>query len=133
MPAQRKGRPRHGLTQGLQQHAVEREQVLFGGRPGRGATLMQYPAWIGGTILGVLVAPPTHLVETLGLDLVFPAYFLVLLLDELRTSRQARRAAAASATLTGALLFALPAGLALLGSTAAALLGLRSFPRKTQR
>lgn len=98
-----------------------------------GATIMQYPAWVGGTILGVLVAPPTHLVETLGLDVVFPAYFLVLLLDELRTSRQARRAAAASAALTGGLLFALPAGLVLIASTAAAFLGLRSSPRKAQR
>lgn len=110
---------------------------LGGGRFDRyklfGATAVQWPAWVAGTALGVLVAPPESLVESLGLDLVFPAFFLLLLLDELRGSRTARTAAALGACVAGVLVFWVPAGLALLGAGAAALLGLRNglVPRAT--
>lgn len=89
-----------------------------------GATLPQWPAWIGGTVLGVLVAPPTDVVESFGLDVVFPAFFVVLLLEELRGSASARWVAGLGAALAGGLIAVLPAGLALLCATPAALLGL---------
>lgn len=97
-----------------------------------GATLMQYPAWIGGTAFGLFVAPSAHLVSALGLDVVFPAYFLVLLLDEARRSRQARYAAAISAALAAGLVAVTPAGFALIAATAAAFLGLTNLPRQAR-
>ncbi|MFD0307741.1 AzlC family ABC transporter permease [Streptomyces sp. NPDC127119] len=111
---------------------------LGGGRFDRwklfGATAVQWPAWVAGTALGVVMAPPESLVESLGLDLVFPAFFLLLLLDELRGSRAARAAAALGACLAAVLVIWVPAGLALLGASAAALLGLRKglVPRDTR-
>jgi predicted branched-subunit amino acid permease len=89
-----------------------------------GATLPQWPAWVGGTVVGVLVAPPADVVRSFGLDVVFPAFFVVLLLDELRDSVAARWAAGLGAVLAGALVTVLPVGLALLAATPAALVGL---------
>ncbi len=64
---------------------------LGGGRFDRwrmfGATILQWPAWVAGTAVGVLGAPSSDLVERFGLDIVFPAFFLVLLLDELKPAR----------------------------------------------
>jgi 4-azaleucine resistance transporter AzlC len=93
--------------------------VLFG------SALAQWPAWVTGTILGVVLAPSTGLLNATGLDVVFPAFFALLLLDEMRHSRSARTAAAGGAVITAVLLLALPAGPALLGGAAAALVGLR--------
>lgn len=89
-----------------------------------GATLPQWPAWIGGTALGALLAPSPGVVEALALDLVFPGFFLVLLIDELRSSPAARATAALGAVLAGGLVAVLATGPALLGATPAALLGL---------
>ena len=109
---------------------------LGGGRFDRarlmGATAMQYPAWVGGTALGMLLAPTQHQVEAFGLDLMFPAYFLVMLIDELRVSAQARYAAMIGAALASVLVFITSSGLAVIGATAAALLGLIDFPRRTK-
>jgi 4-azaleucine resistance transporter AzlC len=109
---------------------------LGGGRFDRarlmGATAMQYPAWVGGTALGLFLAPTNHQIEAFGLDLMFPAYFLVMLIDELRVSAQARYAALIGAALTSGLVFALSSGLAVIGATAAALLGLTDFPRRSK-
>ncbi|MEV7227970.1 AzlC family ABC transporter permease [Polymorphospora sp. NPDC051019] len=102
---------------------------LGGGRFDRyrliGATIVQWPAWVAGTALGVALAPPESLVETLGLDVIFPAFFLLLLLDELRGARPSRFAAAVGGVVAAGLVLVVPTGLALLGSTAGALLGLR--------
>ena len=96
-----------------------------------GATIVQWPAWVGGTVLGVVLAPPESLVETLGLDVVFPGFFLLLLLDELRGSRSARAAAGLGAVAAAGLAFLAPTGLALLGASTAALLGLRATGKGT--
>ncbi len=93
--------------------------VLFG------SALAQWPAWVTGTILGVVAAPSTQLIHVTGLDVVFPAFFALLLLDEMRHARSARTAAAGGAVITALLLLAVPAGPALLGGGAAALIGLR--------
>jgi 4-azaleucine resistance transporter AzlC len=90
-----------------------------------GATIVQWPAWVAGTLVGVLIAPPPDLTATLGLDVVFPAFFLLLLIDEVRASRRAAVAAGVGAVTAGGLLWLVPAGLALVGSTVGALIGLR--------
>jgi 4-azaleucine resistance transporter AzlC len=103
---------------------------LGGGRFDRwkmfGATIVQWPAWVAGTIVGVIAAPSMDLVKTLGLDVVFPAFFLALLLDELRSTRSALVAALLGGAVAAALLWWVPAGLALVGATVGALAGLRS-------
>ena len=97
-----------------------------------GATLAQWPAWVAGTAVGVIVSPPTDLVEKLGLDAVFPAFFVVLLIDELRTSRSTLAAGLCGGGLTAALLLlAVPSVPARLGGACAALIGLRNG-RRTQ-
>ena len=101
---------------------------LGGGRFDRerliGATIVQWPAWVAGTAVGVLFPPPADLAHSLGLDAVFPAFFLVLLIDEVRASRAARLAATIAAAVAAVLALVVPAGIALVGSTAGALVGL---------
>lgn len=88
-----------------------------------GASVPQWTGWVTGTALGLLAAPPPELMHTLGLDVAFPAFFLMLALDELRRSRQAMAAAIAGAGVAAALLLVTEPGIALLGATTAALLG----------
>lgn len=90
-----------------------------------GATLPQYAAWVGGTVAGVAAGGAIADLESVGLDVVIPAFFLVLLLQELRTRRAA--AVAALAAIVALVLFPfVPAGLPVLAASAAALLGLRT-------
>lgn len=96
----------------------DREKLL-------GATAVQWPAWIGGTLVGALLAPSPDLVERLGLDVVFPGFYLLLLLETLSGAPGGRRVAVVAAVIAAGLLLVAPAGLALLGAAAAALLVLR--------
>lgn len=89
-----------------------------------GATALQFPAWVLGTAVGVFAAPPPDVVERFGLDLVFPGFFLILLMEELRASRRARASAGLGGALAAGLVVVLPVGAALVGSAAAALIGL---------
>src|SRR3712207_9397455 len=50
-----------------------------------GATVPQYVAWTVGTAVGVLAHPVVGDVERLGLDVIFPAFFIALLMRELRS------------------------------------------------
>lgn len=88
-----------------------------------GATLPQYPAWVGGTALGVLGGGALGDPAALGLDAIFPAFFLGLLAAELGRPR-----AAAAALIGGAIALSLtsllPPGLPVLLASAAALIGL---------
>jgi predicted branched-subunit amino acid permease len=89
-----------------------------------GATIPQYPAWVGGTLIGVLGGGALGDPAALGLDAIFPAFFVGLLAAELRRPR------ALAATLLGgatalALTPVLPPGLPVLLASAAALIGLR--------
>lgn len=93
-----------------------------------GATIPQWPAWVCGTALGALLHPSPHIVQTFALDAVFPAFFLVLLIDELRESAPARRAAALAAVITAGLVTVLPVGVALLCASCAALTGVFTAP-----
>jgi predicted branched-subunit amino acid permease len=88
-----------------------------------GATVPQYPAWVGGTVLGVLGGEVLGDPSTLGLDAIFPAFFLGLLAAELGRPR-----ALAAALMGGAIALALtpflPPGLPVLLASAASLIAL---------
>jgi 4-azaleucine resistance transporter AzlC len=89
-----------------------------------GATLPQVTAWIGGTIVGVLGGDFIGDPERLGLDVIFPAFFLALLAEELRSAR-AVIVALTAAVLALALVPFAPPGVPVIAACAAALLGLR--------
>jgi branched chain amino acid efflux pump len=90
-----------------------------------GATIPQYPCWVLGTAIGALGANKLGDPKALGLDAVFPAFFLGLLLEEARTSPTARVVAITGAIVALALTPLLPAGLPILIASGAALLGWR--------
>ena len=93
-----------------------------------GATLVQGIAWIGGTAAGALLVPSADLVYRLGLDVVFPCFFLLLLLESLRSRPDHLWVALLAAGIAGLALLAVPAGVALLLSAAASLMVL--IPRR---
>lgn len=88
-----------------------------------GASVPQWVCWVSGTAAGLVAAPSAQLMHDLGADVVFPAFFLVLALDELRKSRRAVAAVILGAGIAAALLLVTSPGNALLGATAAALIG----------
>src|SRR5215204_159910 len=53
-----------------------------------GATIPQVILWIGGTVVGALAGSVVGDVERLGLDVIFPAFYLTLLVEELRSGGQ---------------------------------------------
>jgi 4-azaleucine resistance transporter AzlC len=95
-----------------------------------GASVPQWILWVGGTAIGALTSPSPDLMHTLGLDVTFPAFFLVLAVDELRRSPRATVAALLGAGIAAALLLVTSPGYALLGATAAALIGV--LPEKEE-
>lgn len=98
-----------------------------------GASVPQWLAWVSGTAIGAVAAPSADLVQTLGVDAAFPAFFLLLALDELRTSARARLATAVGAAIAGGLLFVTTPANALLAAIAGATVGLIPRPRKPRR
>jgi predicted branched-subunit amino acid permease len=89
-----------------------------------GATIPQASSWVAGTILGVLATGLVPDPSAIGLDAVFPAFYLVLLLAEM-DGPQARATVAVAAVVTLALMPWAPAGVPVIAASAAALLGLR--------
>jgi predicted branched-subunit amino acid permease len=89
-----------------------------------GATVPSYPCWVGGTAIGVLAGDLIGDPERLGLDVLFPAFFLALLVGELRGGRLAVAAACLGAAIALALTPFTPAGVPIIAASAAALLGL---------
>ena len=89
-----------------------------------GGTLPQYPGWVLGTVVGVVAGGALGDPESLGLDAIFPAFFLGLLAAELR-----RPHAVATVLIAGGIALALtpvlPAGLPVLLASLGALVGLR--------
>ncbi|MDQ0892735.1 4-azaleucine resistance transporter AzlC [Agromyces ramosus] len=79
-----------------------------------GATLVQWPAWIAGTAIGALFAPSTEFMREFGLDVIFPAFFLVLLLDALRGRPRLVLIALVAAVIAAVCALVLPGGVALL-------------------
>ncbi|MDP8950380.1 MAG: AzlC family ABC transporter permease [Actinomycetota bacterium] len=91
-----------------------------------GATVPQGVAWIVGTAIGALGGDFIGNPERLGLDAIFPAFFLALLADELRGGG---RAVVVVALIAAALALTLvpfaPSGVPVIAACVAALLGLR--------
>jgi predicted branched-subunit amino acid permease len=90
-----------------------------------GASLANYPAWVGGTLIGVLVGSSIADPRALGLDALFPAFFLALLLEEIHGSRRRGVVALSGALIALALTPLAPPGVPVLAAGAAALMGLR--------
>jgi len=89
-----------------------------------GATAVQYATWLGGTAAGALGGGALGDPEAIGLDAIFPAFFLALLLPELRDARS-RGVALAGALIALALVPLAPAGVPVLVASVAALAGLK--------
>jgi 4-azaleucine resistance transporter AzlC len=88
------------------------------------SSAVTYPCWVIGTALGVFAGELLGDPEALGLDVIFPAFFLGLVAGELR-DRVAVGAALLGAAIALALVPFAPAGVPVLAASAAALLGLR--------
>jgi predicted branched-subunit amino acid permease len=88
-----------------------------------GATLPQYVGWTLGTVVGALGGSALGDPRDLGLDAVYPAFFLALLLAELR-NRRAIGVAAAGALIALALVPVAPPGIPILAAAVASLAGL---------
>jgi predicted branched-subunit amino acid permease len=90
-----------------------------------GATLVQGASWIVGTLAGVLVGTALGDPSSLGLDAIFPAFYLLLLVEETGSRRELAVVLAAGA-LALALMTVAPPGVPVIAASAAALLGLRA-------
>jgi len=88
-----------------------------------GSTAAQYVGWVTGTIAGVLAGPVLGDPKALGLDAIFPAFFLALLIGELRTAR-ARGVAVAGGLIALALIPVAPPGVPVLAASSAAFFGM---------
>ncbi|MDP9385828.1 MAG: AzlC family ABC transporter permease [Actinomycetota bacterium] len=93
----------------------------FGPRRLLGATAPQFTCWVLGTLAGVLLGEGIVDPKTIGLDALFPAFFLYLLVTELR-SPAGRPAAAAAALIALVLIPITPPGLPVIAACAAVLL-----------
>ena len=89
------------------------------------AAPLQYAGWVGGTAAGVAGATVLSDPGQLGLDVLFPVFYLALLLPELRGSARAYLVAAMSAVVTLVLIPVAPPGVPVLAAAATALLGFR--------
>jgi 4-azaleucine resistance transporter AzlC len=91
-----------------------------------GSWIPQGFGWIGGTLIGALVGGVLPDPAALGVDAIFPAFFLCLLVGEVRTasSRRPLVVIAVSVAITLALLPWAPAGVPVIAGSAAALIGL---------
>jgi 4-azaleucine resistance transporter AzlC len=92
-----------------------------------GATAIQYVTWQVGTLLGALGGNVLGDPQKLGLDAVYPAFFLAILIVELRRPG-APAVALAGALIALALIPIAPAGVPVLAASVAALAGLRKRP-----
>jgi 4-azaleucine resistance transporter AzlC len=90
-----------------------------------GATIPQVALWIVGTVVGVLAGGVVGDAERLGLDVIFPAFYLTLLVEELRAGGRKIAVVLIAAALALALVPFTPPGIPVISACAAALLGLR--------
>jgi 4-azaleucine resistance transporter AzlC len=126
-PATRGGRLRRALEG---QTIVDASWALAAGADGHfdrqiliGGALPQFSAWFAGTAIGVLVGSALGDPDALGLDAMFPAFYLSLLVGELR-SGDARIAAGLAAAIALILVPFVPPGVPVLAAGLAALTGL---------
>jgi branched chain amino acid efflux pump len=92
-------------------------QIIFG------SSAAQYVTWVGGTAIGAFGGGAID-AHALGLDAIFPTFFLALLLPELRDRRRAG-VALAGAAVALALVPIAPPGAPVLAASLVALWGLR--------
>ena len=125
-PATRGGRLRRAAEG---QTVVDASWALAADEQGRfdreiliGGAIPQFTGWVGGTIVGALAGSAIGNPETLGLDAMFPAFYLALLAGELR-SGDARLAAAIAAAIALVLIPFVPPGVPVLAAGLAALTG----------
>jgi 4-azaleucine resistance transporter AzlC len=83
-----------------------------------GVSIPQYAGWVLGTVVGVFLGPVLD-PKALGLDALFPAFFLALLFAEVR-GRRRLAAACGGAAIALVLTPFVPAGLPILAASAAA-------------
>jgi predicted branched-subunit amino acid permease len=91
--------------------------VLFG------STAIQYVTWVSGTVVGVVGGSALGDPRTFGLDAIYPAFFVALMIAEIRSGR-ALGVAAAGALIALVLIPVAPAGVPVLVASLASLLGL---------
>jgi len=84
-----------------------------------GMTVPQYPGWVLGTVVGVLAGKALGNPNALGLDALFPAFFVALLFEEVRGRRRVA-AAGGGAGIALAMTPLVPAGLPILAAAIAA-------------
>jgi 4-azaleucine resistance transporter AzlC len=96
-----------------------------------GSSALQYVTWLGGTILGVVAGGILPHPEALGIDAVFPAFFLALLVNELR-DLEAGLVAVAGAIVAVVVGLLAPAGVGILAASVIALVGLRPRPARAR-
>ena len=88
-----------------------------------GSSAIQYATWVSGTAAGAIAGSVIGDPETLGLDAVYPAFFLALMIGELRSGR-AKGVALAGALIAFALVPFSPPGVPVLAASLATLIGL---------
>jgi 4-azaleucine resistance transporter AzlC len=93
-----------------------------------GSSAIQYLGWVGGTIVGALGGNVLGDPETVGLDAVYPAFFLALLIEELG-DRRSKLVAVLGGLIALALVPVAPGGVPVLAASLAALVGLHSSAR----
>ena len=84
-----------------------------------GVSIPQYAGWVLGTVVGVLIGSRLGNPNALGLDALFPAFFIALLFEEARGRRRIV-AAGGGAGIALVLTPVVPAGLPILAAAAAA-------------
>jgi 4-azaleucine resistance transporter AzlC len=89
-----------------------------------GASAVQYVTWLTGTAIGAFGGGALGDPRDVGLDAIFPAFFLALLLPELREARS-RGVALTGALIALALVPLVPPGVPVLAASVAALAGLK--------
>lgn len=89
-----------------------------------GVTVVNYPMWVGGTALGVFAGDLIGDPDRLGLDALFPAFFLGLLVSESTEGRRGWIAALLGAAIALSLAPITPAGVPVMASCLAALIAL---------
>ncbi|UJA21334.1 branched-chain amino acid permease [Thermoleophilia bacterium SCSIO 60948] len=95
-----------------------------------GATLPSLPCWIAGTAIGALVGDAIGDPATYGIDVIFPTFFLALLMSGEGSAPGSLVAALLGAAIALALLPFAPPGVPIIVAAAAALIGLRDRGRE---
>ena len=99
-----------------------------------GSSAIQYTTWVAGTALGAFAGSLIGDLETVGLDAVYPAFFLALMIGELDKPR-AKAVAVAGAVIALSLVSFTPPGVPVLAASLATLIGLirRGGDREAKR